>query len=79
MLYHGHSYDSVKAELKVGREAIKKWKKRFLQSGLKGLKDAPRPGKPAVYTEADRAQIIQKACSKPEGGYSNWSQRRIAK
>lgn len=79
MLHGGHSYDSVKAELKVGREAIAKWKKRFIQLGFDGLKDAPRPGKPAIYTEEDKARVIQKACSKPEGGYSNWSQRRIAK
>lgn len=79
MLYKGNSYDSVKAELKVGREAIAKWKKRFIHFGIEGLKDAPRPGKPAIYNEADKARVIQKACSKPEGGYSNWSQRRIAK
>jgi transposase len=79
MLYNGYSYDSVKAELKVGREAIAKWKKRFIQFGIEGLQDAPRPGKPAIYTEADKARVIQKSCSKPEDGYSNWSQRRIAK
>lgn len=79
MLNEGHSYDSIKAELKVGREAIAKWKKRYLESGLDGLKDAPRPGKAAIYTEEDKARVIQKACSKPERGYSNWSQRRIAK
>lgn len=79
MLHEGHSYDSIKAELKVGREAIAKWKKRYLELGLDGLKDASRPGKPAIYTEADKARVIQKACSNPGGGYSNWSQRRIAK
>ena len=79
MLNAGHTYDSIKSELKVGREAIAKWKKRFLDLGLDGLKDAPRPGKTPIYTEADKARVIQKACSKPEGGYSNWSQRRIAK
>lgn len=79
MLNDGHSYDSIKAELNVGREAIAKWKKRFLELGVDGLKDAPRPGKNAIYTEEDKARVIQKACSKPEGGYSNWSQRRIAK
>ena len=78
MLYKGHSYDSLKAELKVGREAIAKWKKRFLELGIDGLHDAPRSGKPAKYTESDRARVIQKACLKPEDGYSNWSQRRIA-
>ena len=79
MLHDGYSYDCIKAELKVGSEAIAKWKKRYLMSGMDGLKDAPRPGKAAIYTEADKARVIQKACSKPEGGYSNWSQRRIAK
>lgn len=79
MLHQGYSYDMVKAELKVGREAIAKWKKRFIQYGLDGLNDAPRSGKPPIYTEADKVRVIQKACAKPEGGYTNWSQRRIAK
>lgn len=79
MLNDGHTYDSVRDKLKVGREAIAKWKKRFIESGIDGLHDAPRPGKPSIYTEADKARVIQKACSNPAGGYSNWSQRRIAK
>ena len=79
MLNDGFSYDSIKDELKIGREAIAKWKKRFLESGLDGLKDAPRPGKTPIYNEADKARVVQKACSKPEGGYSTWTQRRIAK
>lgn len=79
MLNDGNSYDSVKDELKVGREAIAKWKKRYLDLGLEGLRDAPRPGKAPKYTEEDKARVIQMACSKPEGGYTNWSQRRIAK
>jgi putative transposase len=79
MLNSGHSYDSVKSELKVGREAIAKWKKRFLDLGIDGLSDAPRPGKKPIFTEADKARVVQKACSKPGGGYSSWSQRRIAK
>jgi transposase len=78
MLIDGHSYVSIKSELKVGREGIAKWKKRYLELGLEVLYDAPRPGKTAIYTEEDKARVIQKACSKPEGGYSNWSQRRIA-
>lgn len=78
MLADGSSYDDVQAEFKVGREAIAKWKKRYIESGIDGLQDLERPGKPPVYTEADKARVIQKACSKPEGGYTNWSQRRIA-
>lgn len=78
MLHAGHSYDLIKSELKVGREAIAKWKKRFIERGIEGLQDAARPGKPPKFNEADKARVIQKACSKPTGGYSTWSQRRIA-
>ncbi|MEM6737272.1 MAG: IS630 family transposase, partial [Bacteroidota bacterium] len=30
MLHQGSSYDTIRSELKVGREAIAKWKKRYL-------------------------------------------------
>lgn len=45
---------------------------------LEGLKDAPRSGKPPIYTEKDKARVIHLACNKPTGGYTNHSQRRIA-
>ncbi|MCK5148012.1 IS630 family transposase [bacterium] len=73
------TYDEIGSTLNIGRAAIAKWKKRFLSKGLDGLNDLPRSGKPKTYTEADRVRVVQKACSKPQGGYSNWSQRRIAK
>ena len=43
------------------------------------MKDAPRKGKPPVISQEKKLLVIQKACSKPEGGYTNWSQARIAK
>ena len=73
------SYDEIKSQLNVGKTAIAKWKMRFLKLGIDGLSDEPRSGKPPKYTDIDIARVIHKACSKPEGGYSKWSQRRIAK
>jgi putative transposase len=78
-LYEGKSYDQVQKELSIGREAVAKWKSRFLQSGMEGLRDQSGRGVKAKYKEEDKARIIQKACEKPKGGYTNWSQRRIAK
>lgn len=72
-------YDTIQEQLNVSRAAIAKWKKRFKDSGLKGLKDAKRTGKPRTYTEEDRVRVVQKACEAPGEGYSCWSQRRIAK
>lgn len=77
--HDGVNYDAIQSELKISRPVVAKWKKRFVKEGVNGLKDKQRSGKPLIYGEADKARVIQKACSKPEGGYTSWSQRRIAK
>jgi putative transposase len=67
------------ADLKVGTSAVKKWRSRFARLGLDGLLDEPRSGRPARISSQTRAKVIEIACSKPSGGYTGWSQRRIAK
>jgi len=74
----GKSYDDIQQMLNISRPVINKWKGRYKKYGLVGLKDQPRSGKPAIYNEADKARVIQLACSAPGEGYTNWSQRRIA-
>jgi transposase len=78
-LYEGKNYDQVQKELSVGRETITKWKSRFIKSGIDGLTDRPGRGVKPIYNEEDKARIVQKACEKPQDGYTGWSQRRIAK
>lgn len=75
----GLAIKEIAQKLNIGTTAVSKWKTRFIKHGVPGLTDMPRSGAPAIYTEADKARVIQKACSKPKDGYSNWSQRRIAK
>jgi putative transposase len=72
-------YKIIMKELKITKPVISKWKSRFAEKRIEGLKDAPRSGKPPVYTEKDKARVIHLACTKPTGGYTNHSQRRIAK
>lgn len=62
----------------LSKPVVNKWRQRFRQYGIDGLKDAPRSGKPRTITPEQQAMVIDKACSKPEGGYTNWSQQRIA-
>lgn len=73
------TYKSIMRELKITKPVISKWKRRFAEMRINGLKDAPRSGKPPVYTEKDKARVIHLACSKPTVGYTNHSQRRIVK
>lgn len=79
MLDEGLKYEEIQLRLGTSSGTISKWKRRYEKRGIEGLRDLPRSGKPPVYDEAMRARIVQKACDKPEGGYSNWSQDRIAK
>lgn len=77
-LDEGLSHRAVAKTVDVSLSTVAKWKKRFREAGIDGLLDAPRSGRPVQYSTADRARVIQKACEKPEGGYTARSQRRIA-
>ncbi len=74
----GQSYDTIMQKLNITRPVISKWKNRFAKKRIDGLKDAPRSGKPPIFTEEDKARVVHLACTKPTGGYTNHSQRRIA-
>ena len=77
MLAEGKTYSQIIDALSTNRDAIPKWKSRFIASGVDGIKDKAGRGKEKVYTAFDEARVINLACSKPEDGYSNWSQERI--
>lgn len=74
----GKSLDQIIELTGRSRPVISKWRKRFHKYRLAGLKDAKRSGKPKTITPEQKALVIEKACTKPEGGYTNWSQQRIA-
>lgn len=75
----GLSLDEIAAQTHLSKPVVNKWRQRFRKLGIEGLKDAPRSGKPKVITPEQQALVIEKACTKPDGGYTNWSQERIAK
>jgi len=75
----GKSFEQISELTGKSRPVINKWRQRFRKYRLEGLKDAPRSGKPKMITPEQKAMVIEKACTKPEGGYTNWSQDRIAK
>lgn len=74
----GKTLDETESSLSVSRPTIVKWRKRFAQLRLDGLKDEPRVGKPLIISSESRAKVIELACSEPGEGYSSWSQRRLA-
>lgn len=75
----GLSMDEIVLQTGLSKPVVNKWRQRFREQGINGLKDAPRSGKPRVITPEQQALVIEKACTKPDGGYTNWSQERIAR
>lgn len=75
----GLSMDQIIEQTGLSRPVVNKWRQRFRKEGIDGLKDAFRSGKPRIISAEQQAMVIDKACSKPSDGYTNWSQKRIAK
>ncbi len=73
---------AIAREFGVCTDTVRKWRRRFAASRLPGLTDAPRSGRPPVFTAADRAEVIALACALPaESGVplSKWSGPDLAR
>jgi transposase len=68
----------IAQELHVNEMTVGKWRSRFYEQRIDGLKDRPRPGKPLTYDTNARAKIIEVAC-KPPSNTRRWSVRDLAK
>jgi transposase len=67
----------------IGRESeatMLRWLKRYRAEGLEGLRDAPRPGRPAEVTEAYRAALLAAVRRRPRSlglPFSLWTLQRL--
>jgi transposase len=78
----GKNNAAIAAEAGVCTDTVRKWRRRFAAGRLAGLKDAPRSGRPPVFTSAERAEAIALACALPaESGVplSRWSCPELAR
>jgi len=75
----GKTNQEISRETGLGRRSVGKWRSRFIGERLAGLEDRPRPGKPPVYTQADRLRVIETACNQKPEAETHWSIRTLAK
>jgi transposase len=56
------------------------WRRRYAESGLAGLEDLPRPGKPSPLPEALRDRVLELTLTEPPTAYgaTHWSSRLLA-
>lgn len=60
---------------------VLRWLKRYVAEGVEGLKDAPRPGAPAIVTEAYRQRLVEVVRRRPRSmglPFSLWTLQRLA-
>lgn len=55
------------------------WRRRFIDQGLMGLYDQPKPGAPRSISDEQVAQLVQKTLKKKPKNATHWTCRSIAK
>ncbi|WP_413797909.1 ROK family protein [Streptomyces iranensis] len=55
----------IARRLDVSRQTVGHWRQRFDASGMAGLRERPRPGRPAII---DEAEVITRTVLAPDGG-----------
>jgi transposase len=78
----GQDNAAIATQMRVCTDTVRKWRSRFAEGRLAGLTDAPRSGRPPVFTAADRAEVVALACALPaESGVplSKWSGPDLAR
>lgn len=65
--------------LAVRMATVSKWRSRFARQGLAGLTDAPRSGKPPVYSENTDDRVLYLLVQVPPKGHPRWNGRLLAR
>jgi transposase len=65
-------------EISEQQDVIIKWRDRFIESGLPGLLDKGRTGKPVTYGDAWKIAVLEKLDEKPPYGRVRWDGPTLA-
>jgi len=74
----GKQIKDISVELDEQPDVIIKWRDRFIKSGVAGLRDAPRSGKPVTYDENWQKKILEKLNDKPPNSMARWDGPTLA-
>ena len=76
---HNSTNGEVAQRLRITQQTVSKWRKRFIERGLDGLLDEPRPGAPRrIGDEVVEAVITKTLHDKPVDA-THWSTRSLAR
>jgi len=68
MVDRGQTTSAIAGELGLSRPTVTLWRERLACFGIEGLQEAPRPGRPRGFVDAQRLQLLALACEPAEEG-----------
>src|SRR5215470_14165092 len=75
----GLSNKAVAERVGTRPATVSKWRGRFAQEGLSGLRDAARSGKPRQYPDDHERRILAALDEPPPAGYGRWDGSLLAR
>jgi transposase len=75
----GEEIQQVAKELGASIPTVSKWRRRFAQDGVRGLRDQPRSGKPPTYDATFRDRVLALLEQAPPAGQAQWDGPSVAK
>ena len=75
----GLTNQAAAAKLGFSRSTVGKWRQRFIEAGLDGLLDEPRPGAPRKISDADVERVVALTLETTPRGATHWSTRELAR
>jgi transposase len=78
----GHKVQEISREVDLHPINVRKWIHRYNKQGLDGLRSGKSPGRPPVFTEAQRQAIVKIASAAPASldlPFNQWSLQRLRK
>ena len=75
----GHSNTAIAGRLSTTLHTAAKWWQRFLEAGLDGLLDEPRPGTPRKLKDEQVEAVLTRTLERQLPAATHWSTREMAK
>jgi len=75
----GLTNTAIAKQVGLSIKMVGTWRQRFIDQGLMGLYDQPKPGAPRTISDEQVAELIQKTLNSTPKGATHWTCRRIAK
>ena len=74
----GKRNDEIARDMGLRPNTVGEWRRRFAARGIAGLRDEPRPGKPAKYGAELRDRILAQLELSPPVGMASWDGGSLA-